>query len=91
MQGIERFNLLVKTDVGKKKTILMQFSCNFTCNDVTAYKWQVTWGILSHHEHIKLINSRVCFNFFSDMKIEDVREYERDMQEKTNSKVAADI
>jgi len=25
------------------------------------------------------------------MKIEDVREYERDMQEKTNNKVAADV
>ena len=69
----------------------MQFSCNLTCNDVTAFKWKVTWGIFSHREHIKLINSRVCFNFFSDMKIEDVREYERDMQEKTNNKVAADI
>ena len=30
------------------------------------------------------------FNF-SEMNIEDVREYERDMQEKTNDKVGADV
>ena len=29
--------------------------------------------------------------FSSEMNIDDVREYEKEMQEKTNSKVAADI
>ena len=45
--------------------------------------------IISHYETLQTDPFDV--SYFSDMNIEDVREYEKEMQEKTNTKVGAEV